>query len=466
MPEPDSRSLIEMTGGVRVVCPGNIGYMTSYVLAEQNDWFEDEIRFVRLIVDRKTRCVDVGANYGLYTLSIAKLCPEGRIWAFEPCAATAQCLAESVRVNGFTNVTLIQKAVSSQVGVATLLTHPNAEVNKLTASPDGAARSEQTALTTLDIEAADQGWSDIDFIKIDAEEHELQVLEGGRNFFASASPLVMLEVRAGNKVDLEPTRWLMALGYKPYRLVQGLGALVPQDIEQPLDGLQLNVFCCKRDRADELRGRGRLVFGPGTDDPARDLPNAWPEFFEAFPFGRAGLERWRRRADGRRGPGWLDYEEALNLYAKFRSSGPDLSVRYAALHACYDILAGMLRESGNPPRMLSYARVAADLGHRGEAAAVLKLFLEAAARQGGPLFVDEPFVPAGIEFETVEPGASLSDWMLASALEGYERYRHHSSYFAPGDTLVVARELRRLGFCSPEMERRAALATLRAGGAQ
>ncbi len=40
-------TILTMADGVRVVVPDSLERMTSYVLLEQQDWFEDEIKFLR-----------------------------------------------------------------------------------------------------------------------------------------------------------------------------------------------------------------------------------------------------------------------------------------------------------------------------------------------------------------------------------------------------------------------------------
>ena len=38
---------VRLVDGAEIVVPNSVGQITPYVLTEQQDWFEDEIRFVR-----------------------------------------------------------------------------------------------------------------------------------------------------------------------------------------------------------------------------------------------------------------------------------------------------------------------------------------------------------------------------------------------------------------------------------
>src|SRR5258708_8334867 len=70
---------VEIAGGVRIVVPDSLNLITPYVLYEQQDWFEDEVGFLRRILRPGQNAIDIGANYGVYGLSIANAVgPTGR----------------------------------------------------------------------------------------------------------------------------------------------------------------------------------------------------------------------------------------------------------------------------------------------------------------------------------------------------------------------------------------------------
>lgn len=247
---------IRIAGGVTVVAPARIDLLTPYVLLEQEDWFEDEIRFMRARLAPGSRCVDIGANYGCYTLALAKAAgAAGHVWSVEPSSATAAWLRQSVEVNELAHVTIVQAALSDRVGTARLSIADNSELNSLS----GSGPSEEVSLTTLDALAAEHGWADIDFVKLDAEGEEERIVAGGAGFLAAQSPLVMFEIRHGERLNLALADRLAAAGYAPYRLLPGDNVLVPWDRAVPLDPFQLNLFACKPDRAAGLERAGALL---------------------------------------------------------------------------------------------------------------------------------------------------------------------------------------------------------------
>ncbi|WP_085553533.1 FkbM family methyltransferase [Azospirillum agricola] len=88
--------------------------MTPYILLELEDWFEDEITFVRTCVEPGTQAFDIGSNHGVYALAIAaRLGQSGHVWAFEPTRKPLAMLRASVAENGFDHLmTIVDCALS------------------------------------------------------------------------------------------------------------------------------------------------------------------------------------------------------------------------------------------------------------------------------------------------------------------------------------------------------------------
>lgn len=127
---------------------------------------------------------DVGANLGQSTAAFLKEFPKAAIWAFEPnrdlyCELRAQ-FAWTPRV------TAQQLAFSSEATEATLvhtsvptMSHIAQASSKL---PTGVTEigSETVHLTTIDLYCEEHGIHQVDFLKIDTEGHDLDVLIGSR----------------------------------------------------------------------------------------------------------------------------------------------------------------------------------------------------------------------------------------------------------------------------------------------
>jgi FkbM family methyltransferase len=126
--------------------------------------------------------VDVGANFGYFSLLWAGLNPKNRALAFEPALAAGAALAGNIARNGFGDrVQLAPQAVGGERRRVILEENLQQTGWSHVVADTGAGRA--VDMVRLDDELADVG-GEIAFLKIDAEGHDWEVLEGGRQLFA------------------------------------------------------------------------------------------------------------------------------------------------------------------------------------------------------------------------------------------------------------------------------------------
>ena len=175
--------------------------------------------------------VDVGANYGYYTLLMGDAVgATGHVIAVEPNPEAAALLAESVALNGFGSRTrLVPQALGAQPGTALLFAPDGEPKNALlvaqTDLPGG--RTQEVPVTTLDALVLDG--PRIDLIKIDAEGAEQAIVAGMHEVLARDRPTLVLEYNAARYAD--PNGFLDGLlaFYSNARELTGDGHLVPID---------------------------------------------------------------------------------------------------------------------------------------------------------------------------------------------------------------------------------------------
>src|SRR5262249_36182110 len=128
--------------------------------------------------------VDVGANIGYYTLLFARCVgPRGRVFAFEPDQTNFDLLRRNVERNGYTNVTLVRKAVAAQSGKLRLyLCEDNKGDHRTYDSHDGRPSLEIDAVSLDDYFAGERG--SIALIKMDIQGAEEGALRGMRRLLA------------------------------------------------------------------------------------------------------------------------------------------------------------------------------------------------------------------------------------------------------------------------------------------
>src|SRR5215475_10638623 len=98
---------------VKLAAPPDLSSMTTYVLLEQEAWFEKEPAFLRRWLKSGMTAIDIGANLGVYALPMARLVgPRGRVVAYEPGSEARRLLEQSRDLNGASNLDVVGLALS------------------------------------------------------------------------------------------------------------------------------------------------------------------------------------------------------------------------------------------------------------------------------------------------------------------------------------------------------------------
>ena len=168
-------------------------------------------------------CWDVGANIGFYTcLLAARVGNNGAVVAFEPASRTYGYLKENVSLNRFTNVTVLNKALGDKQEQRELY-YSEAGLAEGTASlkyADGRAASERVTLDTIDNLSPELPTPN--FIKIDVEGYQLEVLHGAEHCLKTHAPLLMAELKDVGETNRaifgEIEDYVANLGYQLYEI--------------------------------------------------------------------------------------------------------------------------------------------------------------------------------------------------------------------------------------------------------
>jgi FkbM family methyltransferase len=434
---------------VTLAVPATLRSITAYVLLEQECWFEKEMDFLRHWMRPGMTAIDIGANLGVYSLPMARLVgATGHVFAYEPGSEARALLERSRELNEAINLDISPLALSDREREGRLVFGVSSELNAL---GDGNA-GETVRVTSLDSEDALRGWPSPDFVKIDAEGEEERILAGGRNFFSRHSPLVMFEMKAENKVNEHLRMLFPSLGYRLFRQLGGAPILVPDDMREPLDGYELNLFAAKADRASALSRQGFLVDELPPWVPGADSLKIAGNFWRRQSF--AALSGF---PDGNIPNGDTEYRNALAAYATWRAADRPVTERCAALAFA---LRGLRTAGTRVPsagRLSTLARIAWEWGARAESVAVLRRLLQTV--QSGQIQLGEPFLPANPRFDKIAPGRQPANCFATAAAEQLERSVSFSSLFVGASPYLAW--LCAEPFASTEMERRRVLVAAR-----
>ena len=174
--------------------------------------------------ERSATFVDVGANYGYYSMLAALWNPQLRVVSFEPVPQIYKGLQKNIALNGIGDrVEPYQVALSDTTGRANFLLPPS-EGNDLestgTLVSDGwQSRKQSTAFEVETVRFDDfegQHPMKLDVVKIDVEDFEAGVLRGMQKTILRDRPFIVTEVLWREHKNEKTRLMIESLGYMPY----------------------------------------------------------------------------------------------------------------------------------------------------------------------------------------------------------------------------------------------------------
>jgi FkbM family methyltransferase len=202
---------------------------------------EPTIRLVENIVRAGDVVLDIGASWGHYSASMARLAGRGgTVHAFEPNPANWRQL-ELIALR-HPNVVLHRHGLSNEAAAAELYVpvRDGSPVTELGSVSRGTPDTMAVAIKLARLDDVLPVGIDVAFVKCDVEGHERSVLAGGAELLERSKPALLIELErrhAGADVR-ETIAWLERLGYVAYMVDEH--GLTPADqfdeaVHQPED---------------------------------------------------------------------------------------------------------------------------------------------------------------------------------------------------------------------------------------
>lgn len=268
-------------GPVRLKFDARKRHYASLYLHHYGDGYEAEVALLlETFLGREAVFYDIGSNWGYFAFyAVAKPDYTGAIHAFEPVAGTYADLIDWVEQSGLAaRITCHQLALSDKAGSGRMFLDEGAtglarlrDIGENEGENEGDGGDEVTLARLDDLDLPPP-----DVMKIDVEEHELEVLQGARRVLGQQKPMLIFEnwlAPRTPETTLAPLKFLEAEGYLLYQPLWRLGdgslawpgphaplpsgnhalALAPFAAEARFELRdQVNVFACHRERLGEL----------------------------------------------------------------------------------------------------------------------------------------------------------------------------------------------------------------------
>lgn len=187
--------------------------------------FENEVQaFIKSFLQPGMTVLDIGAHHGFYTLMSSNLIgSQGKVYAFEPSTREYSRLSTHVKLNKSDNIELINLALSNKEENRQLhvvgghFTGHNSLMPPRVEEVQEGIEIHNVKTSTLDKFINQHALKKVDFIKLDVEGGELDVLSGGKySLKNSIRPVILYEIQ-----DIRTEPW----GYPAKRIYELLNEL-------------------------------------------------------------------------------------------------------------------------------------------------------------------------------------------------------------------------------------------------
>lgn len=236
--------------GTFIINKNDLG--VGWQLSEYGTYDPQELHIIKEIMRalRGTRqnlvALDIGANIGIHSVILSKEVGEkGRVFAFEAQRIVFNMLAGNIALNSIGNVHCYHNAVSDSKGSINIpqfdygkplsfgsIEFGGRQIEDIGQQPRNDPENQELVSTV----AVDElGLNQIDFIKIDVEGMEMNVLQGAEKSIARFRPFMLVEYLKSDKNLL--VQWLIQAGYDIYSGIGGNYLCVPKEFDSNISGL-------------------------------------------------------------------------------------------------------------------------------------------------------------------------------------------------------------------------------------
>jgi FkbM family methyltransferase len=169
----------------------------SELISKNHVWEPHMHKIFEKYINKESIVLEGGCHIGTHTLKLGLLGKQ--VLSFEPMTNSNVILRENLKINNITNVTVYNEGLSNKTDVAYFewIGHNNPGASGLANNPMGKPsytkpieKKHPVTLITIDSLQLEK----LDFIKLDVEGYEINVIEGAIDTIKKCNPIITLEI--------------------------------------------------------------------------------------------------------------------------------------------------------------------------------------------------------------------------------------------------------------------------------
>jgi FkbM family methyltransferase len=168
------------------------------------------------LVGSHSTVLDVGANIGNHSVYFGAVLGAARVVAFEPQDHCATTLSVNLALNGLTDRAVVHRClVGAAPGHGRMVGFQPRNLGGASFAQDAGGGLE---MTSLDAAVPSTDRAQVDFVKIDVEGMQMQVLAGATALLAQRRPALWIELRDADEARGEVEPFLSRFGYRAVQI--------------------------------------------------------------------------------------------------------------------------------------------------------------------------------------------------------------------------------------------------------
>ncbi len=214
-----TNKVVYVNGYNLALLPNDDGISTELALFNTHEPLNTELLTQNL--KKGMVCFDVGANIGYYTLLESKMVgDEGKVIAIEPSPINFKQLQKNIQNEKAKNVELYQIAGGDQNSTIKFLLDPHSNLSRIISNEEKVREKGEIVdvpMKKLDSFLEASTIRTLDFIRMDVEGYEFNILEGMRNSIKKFRPAIQMEVHThilGYEKTQKLLKWFMSEKYE------------------------------------------------------------------------------------------------------------------------------------------------------------------------------------------------------------------------------------------------------------